>query len=87
MQVITDLVVPDVLAIDDLGKEGAITGNRLTAWISLLSKRNDGGKLTLATTNLTPKEIESGYDASLASRFGNEQWVHIVVTGRDRRTR
>lgn len=84
-RLIAELTSIQVLAVDDLGKEGKISDASLGALHEILSKRNDNQRTTIVTTNLTFAEIGQLYDPSIASRMSG--WQSVVMTGKDRRKR
>ncbi|MDE7402766.1 MAG: hypothetical protein K2M87_05080 [Muribaculaceae bacterium] len=71
------------LCIDDLGEEPAeiiYYGMVFTPMIDLLAYRYDRQRLTIITTNLTPKEISEKYGTRIADRL-REMMQPIIFTG------
>lgn len=71
-----------IVVLDDIG------GHKVTDWTAevlytLIAERYDHPLPTIATTNLSQKELAGRIDARLASRL--VEGVQIVVTGEDRR--
>ncbi len=59
----------DVLLIDDLGTEPIFRNVTKEYLTNLLNERNNHGKLTIVTTNLSPDLVAERYDQRLASRL------------------
>lgn len=74
------MVAIPLLAIDDLGKEPAEVvnyGNIINPMVELIEKRYKRQLFTLATTNLTPRQIREKYGARMADRF-NEMFNVVI---------
>ena len=74
------IVAIPLLAIDDLGKEPAEVvnyGNIINPMVELIEKRYKRQLFTLATTNLTPRQIREKYGARMADRF-NEMFNVVI---------
>ncbi len=75
----------DLLAIDDMGREGKPSAAVCSVLHEILSKRIGSGAMSAATTNLTLVEIGERYDGAIRSRLAG--WVPIVMEGKDWRER
>lgn len=78
-----DLTRPDVLVLDDIGRE-KFNDPDVASLTELLDERQGAGKVTIFTTNLAPILFEEYFGNHLTSRLlGGTLSVRIV--GRDRR--
>lgn len=76
-----------VLLIDDLGKEYKTkTGLAESTFDSVLRSRVQGGRPTFITTNMSTKEMESGYGSAIMSLFAEAAMIR-EVKGADFRKR
>jgi len=81
-----DLMDVDVLVIDDLG------ASRLTEWsieqlYNLINRRWLEELRTVATTNLTPAQLEEALGSRSFSRLVGSEAVSLYIAGEDRRRR
>lgn len=75
-----DLSRCSLLGIDDLGTEPLTVldyGNEKTPIVDLLSARYENRLFTIATTNLTPRQISQRYGVRIADRFN--EMMEIVA--------
>lgn len=75
-----DLSRCSLLGIDDLGTEPLAVldyGNEKTPIVDLLSARYENRLFTIATTNLTPRQISERYGERIADRF--KEMMEIVA--------
>lgn len=71
-----------LLAIDDIGREPKELldyGNILSPVADLMEYRYDKRLFTIATTNLTPKELTERYGERIGDRFA--EMMHVVTFG------
>lgn len=74
----------DLLIIDDLGTEFS---NQFTVscLYNLLNTRQNHGKATIISTNLSPDELSSKYEARIYSRLVGKGTTILMFVGNDRR--
>lgn len=73
----------DLLCIDDLGEEETESvsfGTRVRPVVDILMHRYDRRKMTIVTSNLSPKEISPRYGDRLADRF-QEYMLPVIFDG------
>lgn len=78
-----DLNRPDVLVLDDIGRE-RLTEVDVASLTELLDTRQGAGKVTIFTTNLAPILFEEYFGDHLTSRLLGGT-ISIRIIGRDRR--
>lgn len=74
----------DLLIIDDLGTEFS---NQFTVscLYNLLNTRQNHGKATIISTNLSPEELSSKYEGRIYSRLVGRDTAVLMFVGKDRR--
>ncbi len=84
--ILSPLTKSDLLVVDDLGTEPKLNNVTVNYLYLIISERDNSGKSTIITTNLTPSEINSKYDERIYSRlFDKQKSLNISIKGADLR--
>ena len=67
-----------VLFIDDLGTEPTYRNVTKEYFTNIVNERNQSGKITVVTTNLSPENVAASYDQRLASRLFDKNCARTV---------
>ena len=82
-----ELMNVPVLMIDDLGSEPMMKSITVEQMFNLLNERQESGRSTVISTNLTLKELRERYTERIVSRLNNPHTcLMITLAGQDLRT-
>ena len=81
---LSTLLDPDLLIIDDLGTEPIFKNITKEYLYLILSERSRHKKMTVLSTNLTPKELMERYNERIFSRlFNKRESLLLQIQGED----
>jgi DNA replication protein DnaC len=82
------LMDAELLLIDDLGTEPLMENITVTQLFNLLNERQNAGRHTVLSTNLSISELKARYTERIVSRLRDERYCRILkFVGEDVRTR
>ncbi len=82
-----ELMDADVVMIDDIGSEPMMNNITVVYLYNLINERQEDGKATVISTNLSQAELQKQYSERIASRLLDPARCHVFfLTGRDVRT-
>ncbi len=74
----------DLLIIDDLGTEFA-SQFTVSCLYNLINTRQNQGRSTIISTNLSPEKLKSDYDGRITSRILGSDFTQLYFEGKDHR--
>ena len=82
------LLQSDVVLIDDIGSEPMMNNITVVYLYNLIDERQQSGKATVISTNLSVAELQKTYSERIASRLTDQRQSHVIeLLGEDIRRR
>ena len=82
------LLQSDVVLIDDVGSEPMMNNITVVYLYNLIDERQQSGKATVISTNLSVAELQKTYSERIASRLTDQRQSHVIeLLGEDIRRR
>ena len=72
MTELDSIMEADVLLLDDLGSEPLMENITIVQWFNLINERQQRGRATVISTNLTSQELRRAYSDRITSRLMGE---------------
>ncbi len=83
-----ELLRADVVMVDDIGSEPMMNNITVVYLYNLIDERQQAGKATVISTNLSVAELQRTYSERIASRLTDQRQSHVIeLMGEDVRKR